>query len=620
MTGKEVQTANNGQICGAGFLLIIGRAAVLLLLLLLLDCQPLWAAVNASLNRDRIQDGDSVTLRIEVTGDEDAGQPDLSVLTADFEILGTSTSQQYQFINGQRSGSRAWQIELLPLRSGDIEVPAIPLGNSRTQPLKLKVSDQPATGAAGESRKVFLKTLIEPVDAEPYVQQQVNYTLQLYIREPLLSGGFNGPDIGKALLERLGEDVSYSTRIDGQEYQVVERRYAVFPQQSGVLVIPPVVFTGQLQAQSTGRRPPAGISSMLDDFMRGMPFGSPGRRVRVRSEEQTLTVKPRPQGFHGTDWLPAKEIRLHDSWADEPPEFRVGEPVTRTVTLEATGLAGSQLPPPHLKEVSGMRSYPEQPVRESHMDGKWVRGSSRQAVAYVPTTDGKVRIPEIRVDWWDTGAKQLRTALLPAWEVTVQPGTLPAGHPQVTAATAPPAVVGTAAAPQESDAGVPSVGKGFGVVRENWTWLAGGVLLAVLLYALLRLARHARRPRSPKSPVAGPVESTSGQRHQAALGALEQACIRNDPRSAAQALLQLAAFEWPDEPPRSLGLLARRLVVGADAIRQLERALYAAGETAWQGNELWARFQHGLTEQESAAADTGEGLAPLYPEWETRQR
>jgi hypothetical protein len=109
------------------------------------------------------------------------------------------------------------------------------------------------------------------------------------------------------------------------------------------------------------------------------------------------------------------------------------------------------------------------------------------------------------------------------------------------------------------------------------------------------------------------------QQRQAALADLQQACNGNDPRAAARALLQLAEAEWPADPPRNLEALARRLAgVSAGPLRELERVLYAAGDSAWQGDELWQLFRNGLPAGKSETAVAASGLAPLYPDWEKR--
>jgi hypothetical protein len=588
----------------------------LLLLLLLVTSQAAWAEVRATLNRSTIQDGDTVTLVIESRGKDPDGQPDLSVLEHDFEILGTSTSQQIQFINGKRSGKHQWEIQLAPLHGGAIEVPAVPVGSERTSPLTLTVTDHPSSGAAAAAGEpVFLKAQVEPVTADSMVQQQLNYTLQLYFREPLMNGSFDGPSIDKALVERLGEDVSYTTRVNGVEYQVVERHYAVFPEESGKLVIPAVVFDGYQRTGSSRRMPGSGINSMLDDFMSGMPFGGTGKRVRVRSEPVTVQVKPRPSDYNGNAWLPAAELSLHDSWADDPPEFRVGEPVTRTLTLEARGLEGSQLPALNIPEVNGMRLYPEQPVHENRTDGKWVYGSSKQSLAYVPSASGKQTIPEIRIDWWDTGTQQQRTVVLPAWEVNVLPGTATATQP-APAPQPPPAVEPTAPAAAAPPAVTPASGWQ-DALQHYWPWLAGCVLLTVVVLGLLRLT--ARLPRQPAAPVAvaGTGASAGNRQHrQAVLAELQQACSGNDPQQAARVLLQLAEAEWPTDPPRNLEALARRLPTGAGPVRDLERVLYAAGNASWQGDELWQVFSKGLPAGHPVSVAADPGLAPLYPDRE----
>jgi hypothetical protein len=591
-----------------------------MLLLLLMTSQSVWADVRASLNRSTIQDGDTVTLIIASTGKDPGGEPDLGVLEQDFEILGTSTSQQIQIINGKRSGKREWRIEIAPLHGGEIKVPAITVGSARTSPLILTVTDQPSPDvAAATGEPVFLKTLIEPADADNHVQQQLNYTLQLYYREPLAKGSFDVPHIDNALVERLGEDVRYTTRINGVEYQVIERRYALFPEESGELVIPGVVFDGYLRKGGGRRMGVPGINSMLDEFISGMPFGGTGKRIRVRSEPQTVRIKPRPQDYSGDTWLPAADLALHDSWTNDPPEFHVGEPVTRTLTLEARGLVGSQLPVLNFPDVKGLRLYPEQPVQENHTDGKWVYGRNSQSVAYVPSTSGKLSLPEIRVDWWDTATQQQRTVVLPAWEINVLPGTATAFQPAPVPVPPPPAE-----RPAPAAAPVPAAPPESGwrnQLLQYWPWLAGVVLLTAAGFGLLRLTARMRRHAGTITAVADTASTAAGkQQRQAALADLQSACTGNDPQTAARSLLQLAEVEWPEDPPRSLEALARRLATAAGSLRELERALYAAGNAAWQGDELWKLFRNGMPAEQGDSVTAAPGLAPLYPEWDKPRR
>lgn len=191
------------------------------------------ADVQATLDRNTIYDGDTVTLIIEAAGsDQDAGDPDLSALEKDFHILGTSTSRQIQISNGRRSDKQQWRVELDPKHIGEVSIPAIPVGTTSTAPLILRIEEAPTSVADGGEQPVFLQMEIDDSDTNPFVQQQVRLTLRLLYRLPLVEGNFYNPQPQHAVVERLGEDRQYQTTVNGQAYQVIERHYAIFPEKA----------------------------------------------------------------------------------------------------------------------------------------------------------------------------------------------------------------------------------------------------------------------------------------------------------------------------------------------------------------------------------------------------
>ena len=586
---------------------------IALFLLLLVFTRSVVAEVSATLSRGTIFDGETVYLVIQSSGKPQGGEPELSVLEPDFDILGTSTSQQVQIINGRRSERRQWRVELEPRQTGTLTIPPITVGKASTQALDLQVIEQAATEGTGADPEVFVRTAIEPAGSPVYVQQQLHFTVQLYFRVPLSEGNIESPAVANAIVEKLGEDIQFSTTVNAREYQVIERHYAIFPEQSGELVLPGVRFTGRLRSETGRRTSIPGMDAMMERFFSS---GDRGRRIRVKSEPLTLEVKPRPPSYSGSDWLPSEQVQLHDSWTEAPPEFRVGEPVTRTITLEAKGLEASQLPVITVPQVAGMRLYPERPVHDTRTDGRWVYGSSRQSTAYVPGATGAVSIPGMRVDWWDTGTQTEKTVTLPPWKVTVLPGrAAESARPPVTAVPAEPdpGASGMSEGPVAADSTTPA---------GYWHWILVAVGVLVALIAILWLSRG-RRTRvatavapavqAEQAEVSVPPPATA-----ASQAAWQQACGENDPHASAKALLQWAATTWPEDPPLSLGVLAKRLVAGADEVRELDQALYAAGSSAWQGDALWAVLQNGLQASGAAAAEQDEVLAPLYPTWERK--
>jgi hypothetical protein len=581
---------------------------VVLFITLAVVSQSLWADVRASLSRTAIQEGDTVTLHILASGGSDDADPDLSVLADSFDILGTGSSHQTSIVNGKISSSRQWQVELMPKHQGEISVPPIPLGNQATSAMTLTVSAQSQAAIAAAGEPVFIKTQLQPPPGETvHVQQQLRYTLQLFYRERLYDGSFDGPHIDNALIERLGDDVQYQTTVNGSQYQVIERRYAIFPEQSGTLEIAPVTFTGRLAGQVRQRMPSMQMDEMMERFFGSSSMASPGKRLRLRGEGYRIDVQPRPASYSGQYWLPGEQLVLTDSWATGPPEFRAGEPVTRVITLQARGLESSHLPDITLADSPNMRLYPESPVYKNHTDGEWVLGSVERSFAYVPTTAGMQTIPAISIDWWDTKTGEQRTAELPAWTINVEPGdgVITAQLPAPTDVTNKQPGESIVATPLD-EPGSDATGNRQWARLSYWPWLL--LAATVILAGALLLSR--------RRGVARKADESSVPRR-ATRAALRRACESNDMSAAARALLDWAATEWPDDPPRNLGVLATRLDHGREEIEALAEALYAAGGKAWQGSELWQVFDTGLQDRADSRKKTRSqsGLSPLYPDW-----
>jgi len=606
-------------------------ASLLMIAGLLLLAPTLRADVTASLDRNSIYAGDTVTLSIATSGADEGRQPDLSPLRKDFDILGTSSSQQIEIINGQRSDSHQWLVELAPQNAGTLTVPALKVGNSHTPALTLTVSAQPAAAGAQAGAPVFVESELDTARGGTYVQQEIPYTTRLYYRVPLIEGDFSDPQLDNAAVERIGEDRQYRTTRDGEHYQVLERRYAIFPEHSGKLTIPPAVFTGRMVSASSQRSPFDSMDAMMErmmggnpfkgSFFAGTPFADPGKRIRRHGNELSVDVKPRPASYRGEDWLPTPKLVLHDSWAESPPEFHSGEPVTRTITLEARGLEAAQLPEIHIPATPGLRIYPEQPVQNNRVDGDWVYGRSKQTFAFLATKAGRIDLPAISVHWWDTEKHTERTAQLPGWEVMVKPGSASTGAAaplQPAAGQQPPAPVAQPGKPVAAGGNLKAADQTAAGKMNLWLVVGGPLLLVALLLTVL-LARRLRQSgrggtaaatETPPAPV--PPTAATETREK-----LRRACADNDPHAAASALLDWARATWPRETPRSLGELAVRVGHGQAQVRELETVLYAPGEHAWSGERLWGALRRGLEPvQDTGRARHGDNdTPPLYPEW-----
>lgn len=408
-----------------------------------------WAQTfNAAVNRTEVPQGETFVLTLELADGSDSGNPDLSVLDKDFIVYSVGNAFSYNYINGVASKSRQWQIALMPKNSGKITVPSIKLGNLETQPITLNVI--PASAAATEAsagtggyqapqqmnRPKFSMTA-EIGNPNPYVQQQVDYTLKIYD-----TGGLQGdmPQFiedgsNNWIIRSLGEPTVGSKIVNGRSLREITFRYALFPQKSGVLPTPEVRFNGYYLTRSRGMNDP------FDDLFGGN-LGSIGfvdmfatrNPVLLTAKPEKVNVQPIPSDNNGNWWLPAQQVALFAEWEPRQPVFRVGEAVNRTIYLKAVGVAESQLPELNLASVSGLKQYPDKAVASSGIENGQVVAVKKISNVYIPNRAGKMTIPEIAVDWFNVRTNRMERAVLPAMNIEVLPGaaveTAPAPQPE----------------------------------------------------------------------------------------------------------------------------------------------------------------------------------------------
>ena len=607
--------------------------AALLLLGLVLGALPADAALRAWLDRDQVYAGDSVTLTIQAEGANHPGQPDLGVLAADFDVLGSSRGSAIRIINGQHSANTNWRISLSPKHAGQLRIPPIPVGAETTETLTLRVAERPDSAQGGPGDDVFVELELGVPQDQVVVQQQVPISVRLFSARNLISGGLSEPRADGAVLERLGEDRRYRTSRNGREYQVIERRYSLSPEYSGELRIPPVVFEGEIEIDSGADGAMRRRNSLFDDPMfdrmfddsllrRGFSMFERGKPVRAQSEALTIDVAASPDGFAGGPWLPAEDLTVADDWASDPPRLRVGEPATRTLTLTAKGLSGSQIPAIEMPVPDGLRRYPEPPESESRTDGATLFGVSRQSYTLIPTRAGPLTLPGIDVSWWDTDVQRERIARVPALTLEVVGGATAAGQSFTVDADSRPDNAPADEPEPGVDSGAPTVAEARTPSeiaqtpasstsgRQPWV-LIGAALFAILAAAGATAWRWTRRrAQAPRpTPPAQPNQPSA----RALREPLRQACLADNPLATAKALLAWARARWPTHAPANLAEIARRLPAAEGPIRALEQTLYAPEGGGWSGIPLWQAFVKAEDSNKRERNTDKDALEPLYP-------
>lgn len=524
--------------------------AGVIVLLLALFAGSASAAVTASLDRNRVTLGDSFRLTITATDNEDIDDRDLAPLMTDFEIMQRSTSSNTSIINGRMSQSRQMVVDLAPLREGDLVIPPLQFGSSTTPAMTVVVS--PASDTHTDGDTVVFEAEVDRNSV--YVQGQVILTLRIQQAVNLEEPAVSPLKLDNAFVKPL-EQHSFQRTINGQPWLVNEVRYAIFPEQSGTLEIPAQVFAGRI---NQGRRGFFG-------------HGGGGQLVRRSSQPITLTVLPKPDSFGPTDWLPARQLALKETWSVPPEQLRVGESATRTITIEGEGLQGAQLPPVLFSPIDGLKYYPDQPQISEQETANGLQGIRQDSAAVVPTRAGSYVIPEIRIPWWDTQNEKLQFAILPERKITVA-----AADPAHNAAAAPAPAPGFETAPDSAPLAAAPAGD-----LRLWQALTGLSTIGWLL-TLVYLWRKRRRT-GRKTAI--PADNGSGKK---TFKRVLTACASNDAPVARQAVIEWAAALAPAHGIVSLDQVSR-LFGDADLDRELETlnaSLYRPGSQGWVGESL----------------------------------
>ncbi|MDR6951266.1 hypothetical protein J2X65_000614 [Ancylobacter sp. 3268] len=187
---------------------------------------------------------------------------------------------------------------------------------------------------------------------------------------------------------QLSRDQWRDEQVDGRTVRVFERRLALFPRHAGELVIGPVAHHLTVVGADNLREP-----------------------LVVTAPALTLPIAPFPDA--GAP-LSARGLTIEDELSAKPGELRDGETLVRRVTLRAMGTLPHLLPARPLLREPWLISFaaPEQREMQPTPDGPVTTVSWEWHLR--PKTGEPGVLPAVAIPWFDTAARQMRTAELAA--------------------------------------------------------------------------------------------------------------------------------------------------------------------------------------------------------------
>jgi hypothetical protein len=586
-----------------------------------------FASLQATLDRDQIGQGDTVQLNLQHDGSD--GDPDLSPLKKDFDIVGTSQGSSIQIANGQMNRQAQVQVILSPKHEGKITIPPLQWGKDHSQILTLNVgsstgnssnnTNSSTTGSASQNNNpaassddshLFIESTVN--QKQPYVQGGVILTIRIFTDQPISQAGLDFSANNDILVKQLGKDTQSTETRNGHAYQVVQRQYLLTPQRSGQLSLNGPVFIAEV----------ADVSSNINSVFGNDPFAgmvTSSRPIRLHGKPILLNVRPLPIDANGHDLPPAAQLSLQESWQPNKFTMATGEPLTRHLHLVATGLTGESLPDLSalMSLPDGIKAYPDQAKYNTDaQDGK-IMGSSDQDIALIANRPGHYTLPAVKLSWWDIANNRQQEITLPARTIDVTGAAISANATTATPSNIDSNTIintNTNAAHQNSTSLITKISS------LPWFWISLALFGLWVITLLTWWWDHRKLKRniglvvndSTKDSISKKTKPKKLPDRSKSAKAFQHACYANDAITARQHLLAWAAVSWPKNPPSGINILAQKLADPklTPLLEQLDRACY--GNFEWHGETLALALTTLPTETKTKKSDLD--LDRLYPD------
>jgi hypothetical protein len=385
----------------------------------------------ASVDRSTVGTGDRFEVSFTVSGSDVNGIKNFRAPNfSPFVVLsGPNQSTNMQFINGQMSGSVTYTYYLYARQTGKYSIGAASIeykGTTlQTQPIQIEVvqgKPQAQQKDADPSQNAGDNLFIRAFSDKQRVKQgePVTITYKLYTRLQV-----SGYDIAKAPvyqgfwaeeIEQPKQPTVTNETYEGKQYRVAMiRKTALFPTQSGKLLISPLEVRCAFQLQSRKKS-----NDPFDSFFND-PFFSRMQNVEqdFKSNPLNVTVDPlpgnSPPGFTGAVG------RFAFTATVDKKEVKTGDPITLRLTITGSGNI-KLLTPPKPNLPADFEAYDPKISDEITRDGGVIRGKKIAEYLVIPRNAGNRAIEPIAFSFFDLDRNAYSTLRSQRFEFTVLPG------------------------------------------------------------------------------------------------------------------------------------------------------------------------------------------------------
>ncbi len=222
---------------------------------------------------------------------------------------------------------------------------------------------------------------------QAYVQQNLILTIDTVSGANLKKIEVSLPKTDAMVFRQLGATQADARTRDGTREIVNRLHYLATPLRTGAIELPRLSVSGEF---------------------------TDGRRFDA-SSQKALTIDVQPPESGVRPWLPLEKLELNARLLNDDA-IQDGKPLTLIIEQKAIGASGSQLRSPEQQLKSNdFRLYREDTQIEGTItrEGELV-GSRIDTFTLIPPKDRALKVPAVRIEWWNVGQKRKETTIVPS--------------------------------------------------------------------------------------------------------------------------------------------------------------------------------------------------------------
>ncbi|MGF1715574.1 BatD family protein [Photobacterium chitinilyticum] len=372
----------------------------LIALLALMQSSFVYAAqAVATVSKNIVAVNEVFQLTISIDDNVSTNALDLSPLEENFSLGRPNVSSGTTMINGAITRSTEWKVALATKEIGEFTIPSFRIGATTTEPIEISSLKNSNATKSQNTSQPDIRVDFDIDKDQLYVGESIRYTVRIRIGEQMSQATLIAPSGDGLEVKQVGDDRQTEPVLNGRRYLVITRDYQITAGKAGSILLRGAEFRGNVVKSGRG-------------------FGS---TLRIPVEKQTgdlkLSVRDKPASYQGL-WLPTQDLQLEQQWQPDSKEIRVGDPLTRTITLQIKNAEQSSLPNLTLQYPDKVKVYDEKPVY-STVNGYTVM-TLKQVI--LPREQGELSLPALSINWWNTETSKQETSHIDGLKVTVLPG------------------------------------------------------------------------------------------------------------------------------------------------------------------------------------------------------